>query len=181
MRSFTLAIAIPVALAVTASSLSAQSADASPGAQEIAQLFTKQKDVSKQKYGVTAEKFAEVTSVPVVLDDALAYAGHYEDAGFGVSLDLRADGGELTGSGTEPTNGWPRKFTLDRIRISGGLLTARKRYEDGTTRAFEAAFLERSERDAPNAAFSRRFGLGMRAAGPSFNGVNADKLFYERS
>ena len=178
MRTLILAIAIPVTLAASSQSLSAQNAKASSGAREIAELFTKQEDVAKPKYGGVAEKYDAVNSVPVVLADAREYAGHYEDAVSGVSLDLRVEGDKLVGSGTEPTDKFPRKFTLDRIRISGGLLTARKRYDDGQTVAFEAAFLERIEKDAPNAEPTRVFGLGTRATAP---GITADKLFYERT
>ena len=181
MRALILAIAIPVTFAASSQSLSAQNAKAASGAREIAELFTKQEDVAKPKYGAAAEKYDAVNSVPVVLDDVREYAGRYEGADAGVSLELRVEGDKLVGSGTEPTAKWPRKFTLDRIRISGGLLTARKRYDDGMTVPFEAAFLERSESDAPDAAPVRRFGLGTRAPAGGTNGVGADGLFYERT
>ena len=181
MRTLILAIAIPVTFAASSQSLSAQGAKAAPGAQEIAQLYTKQTDVSKQPFGVVSEKQAEVSSVPVVLDDIREYAGLYEDAEKGVSLELRVEGKNLVGTGTEPTRKFPRKFTLDRIRISGGLLTARKRYDDGLTVTFEAAFLERSESASANAEPTRRFGLGTRVPADGANGDSADRLFYERT
>ena len=187
MRRLILTAALPIALATSVCTAGAQSAapaetpDPSPAALRISKLFSQHQEATPAKYGASAEQYLDVRAVPLVLEDLHAYAGTYKVADYGLTLELRVEGDQLVGNGTEPTATWPRSFTLDRIRVDRGLLTARKRYEDGNTASFEAVFMEQFRKDAPDDAPARSLGIGTRISPLAIQGVRVDKLFFEKS
>ena len=177
MRTF-VAIALFVACAV---SVASQQISSQTRAQAIAQAFNKHKHVVKVKLGVSREKFKDVQSEPVVRQNAAEYAGTYamEDLGFVINLQVGSDG-RIQATGTEQGEQQSRTFRLENAKIDGALLTGTKVYPDGTTEKFEAAFLNRTVREAPAAAGVTTFGLGVVLVTPvQANGITYDKLFYQ--
>ena len=179
MRQLPAVILIAVA---APASLGAQAAPAR-SATEIAHIFTKQKHAVKERHGVRTEKFADVRSQPVVLQDTRGYAGEYHatDHGFTLRLRVSADG-SVGGDGEEPgLSGTRRRFRLSDARISEGVLRATKAYDDGESVRFQGAFLERTDRGSPTAEGTRTFGLGVPDVRVDLGGgMQLDRLFYER-
>ena len=129
-----------------------------PGAraQTLAGEFSKLKNVTKTKHGVSHRKYAEVVSEPWVatLRD---YRGTYASADDFAHLNLAIDAnGRVTGEGRDSED-----FTLRDVVIKDALLTGTKVYRNGRTAPFEAAFLKRSARTSPNAAFTTLYGVGF--------------------
>ena len=179
MRQLSVVILIA---AVGPASLGAQTAP-TRSAVEIAQIFTKQKHAVKERHGVRTEKFADVRSQPVVLQDPTGYAGEYHSTDHGFTLRLRVSAdGSVGGEGEEPgLSGARRRFNLRDARISEGVLRATKTYDDGESVRFQGAFLDRTDRRSSTAEGTRMFGLGVPDVRVDLGGwMQLDRLFYER-
>ena len=145
-----------ILLSIAAAPLAAQT----PGAraQMLAGEFSKFKDRTKTRDGVSHRKYAEVVSEPWVatLRD---YRGTYASPDDFAYLNLAIDAsGRVTGEGRDREH-----FTLRDVAVADALLTGTKVYQNGKTAPFEAAFLKRSARTSPNEAFTTRYGVGFLA------------------
>jgi len=180
MRIFVL-ITLILACSVTAAS---QALSSQTRAQQLAASFNKFKSLSKEKHGVTKEKYKDVHSEPVVNQNIGDYSGVYEVSylSFGIKLQVES-AGQIQGSGYEPAgeDNQQRTFRLEQARITEGLLTATKVYANGATEKFEGVFINRTERNSPNDTGVTAFGLGVLLSTPrEHGGITYDKLFYER-
>ncbi|MBC7931742.1 MAG: hypothetical protein H7Z38_14375 [Rubrivivax sp.] len=177
MRKFLAALILALSL-VTSDAVARQS-DAQQRARELAALFSKSKHSVKEKRGVRVEKFLEVRGEPAVKTDVREYSGTYEsDSDCAVSIKVGSDG-VVEASGCEPSSERPRKFTLRGAQVSGAMLTGTKVYEDGSTGKFEGVFINRTERNSPNAAVVTTFGLGVVFDPPTVgDGFVMTRLFY---
>jgi hypothetical protein len=137
----------------------------------------------KEKYGVRVEKYKEVRSEPAIRANVRDYAGSYEVAGLGLSLDLKVNSsGTISATGYEQVNEavW-REFTLRNTRINGALLTATKVYSDGATEPFEGVFINRTSFDSPTARGVTTFGLGVIGRWREISqGMSTNRFFFER-
>jgi len=129
----------------------------------LAREFSKKKDATKSKHGVTVRKYYEVVSVPWRASPA-EYAGHYTSET--IVLDVRAGANdEVLVSGTDT-----RPFEVRDARITDGVLSGLKVYRNGSTEPFEAAFLKRSDRDRPEKPFAAYYGIGILVDAPPGSG-----------
>jgi hypothetical protein len=168
-------IALFVACAVSAFS---QQLSSQARAQAVAEAFSKNKHVVKEKFGVRVEKYKDVKSEPLVKQNIGDYSGAYQEPslGFVISVQVGSDG-RVQANGNE--NG--RVFKLENAKIEGAVLTASKVYKDGTTEKFEGVFLKRTDRNRPTDPGVTIFGLGVMLNAPvELNGNTYDKLFYQR-
>ena len=147
-------------------------------AQAVAETFSKNKHVVKEKFGVRVEKYKDVKSEPAVRQNIGDYSGAYEVSGLGFVINLQiGTDGRVQANGSESG----RVFRLENAKIDGALLTASKVYKDGTTETFEGVFLKRTDRNSPTDAGVTMFGLGVVLNTPvELNGNTYDKLFYQR-
>ena len=142
-------------------------------AQTLAGEFSKFKNETRTKTGVSHTKYKEVVSEAWVAG-AGAYAGHYL-ADDPIHLDIQIDAnGNARGSGRDEG-----PFQLRDLKIAGGLITGVKAYADGRTEKFEAVLLKRSARDSANEPFTMRYGIGM-LADLSHAGVGEVRIFAEK-
>jgi len=169
-------LALFVACAVTAVS---QQLSSQTRAQAIAEAFTKNKHVVKEKRGLRMEKYKDVRSEPLVKQNIADYSGVYEVPDLGYRIDIRVGtDGTVQASGHE-TSPQSRTFKLENAKIEGALLTASKVYQDGTTETFEGVFLKRTDRNSPTDGGVTILGLGVVLSAPfELNGLTHDKLFY---
>ena len=126
-------------------------------AQVLAGEFSKFKNETRTKKGVSRTKYKEVVSEAWVAP-ASAYAGRYlsDDP---VHLDIEIDAnGNASGTGRDDA-----RFQLRDVTVASGLLTGVKVYAGGRTEKFEAVLLKRATRDSANEQFSVRYGIGMLA------------------
>lgn len=179
--------AVIMSLSIVAANLSAQTIATSGEAQSrtavIAASFTKFKDVTKSKHGVTKSKYRRVESEPAVRANPADYSGSYQVPELGFALQLRVDSrGVVSGSGYEPLSGTvSRAFTLRNGIVEGGLLTATKVYANGETERLEGAFMNRSSFESPTDKGITTFGFGTLSRPIEVSGMTIDKLFYESS
>jgi hypothetical protein len=181
LHRFALALAALIFPAFAAAqTVPAPSADTR--ARVLAASFNKSKHLSKEKRGIRKEKFLEITSAPAMKADPAAYSGNYEVEGMGFSLDLRvAPDGTVQGTGhdiIEIESNVMRPFTLTNARVRGALLTATKKYADGTTQRFEGVFIDRTTKNSPTDPGSTVFGLGVTGDFGYVAGITLTKLFY---
>jgi hypothetical protein len=155
--------------------------DAQHRAQELAARFNKNKHKVKDKRGVHIDIKIDITSVPVA-KPAGEYAGAYNAwDSYSMQLQVGSDG-QLTGSGTEPSENGERAFTLRDTRLEGALLTGTKVYQDGSTERLEAVFISRTTRSNMQDRDETVFGLGVVYDQPlttGDHGFQTDKIFYE--
>lgn len=108
---------------------------------------------------------------PVVKQNVADYAGRYYGFEAGYYIEVRVDtGGRLATTSFEGE----RRAELQNIRLDEGRLKATKVYDDGTTKEFTAAFVNRVLNGVSD------FGLlveGSVAVAPS---VTVDRIFYRR-
>ncbi|HUQ20529.1 MAG TPA: hypothetical protein VM099_13020 [Gemmatimonadaceae bacterium] len=151
-------------------------------ANEIMTLFTKHKEVSKSKRGVTRERYKDVRAEPVVRSNLESLSGTYEDQGFGFVYRIRVDAnGRVTGSGEEPIEeGVKRTFTLSNATVSGALIRGTKVYAGGRTQPLEGAFLNRISRESPADPGTSAFGLGI-VGDFTFGQWMLNRIFLERT
>jgi hypothetical protein len=148
-------LVVPIAL-LLASAAPVFAQTASTEAAALAEAFTKKRDGSKTRHGVTRSKYREVMAQPWVAASIREYAGRYEsEEGQFLNISV-ADGGVVTGSGRDDQGA----FELRSARISGAALKAIKAYTHGGSALLEAAFMDRSDRDSPDAAFLKLRGIG---------------------
>ncbi len=141
---------------------------------EIVGMFTKSKNVQKQKRGITTSVFIERHGEAFTGSDV---NGAYAVDGLPLTLDLRGNGG--SGADRRGT------FTLRDIRRDGALLTATKVYANGRTAKLEGAFMTlvtRAGKTADDATTTRTFGLGVVLDEPYVldGGVELERVFFER-
>ena len=178
---------IMLASTTLVASASAQTVSSASEAQSrtrvIAASFSKFKNVSKTKRGITKSKYLRVTSEPAVRTNPADYSGVYEVSDFGLALNLNVDSrGVVTGSGTEPlTEDVRRTFTLRDGRIQGALLTATKVYANGRSERLEGAFMNRMTFESPTDKGSTIFGLGTIGKTIQMHGQTFDRFFYEKT
>ena len=156
-----LAYATPLAAQTTASQFAAQ--------------FTKKKDATKSKKGVTVHKYREIVSKPWTFDDVRKYTGHYADEWFSIDIAVDANGAARA-SGVDHVGA----FELRNGQITDGVLTGRKQYHNGVSAPFEAVFLIRSDRDAPNDPFTVLYGIGYIVEEPTGSGIQEQRFFLTR-
>jgi hypothetical protein len=174
---------LSVLLAVPAGPQPPATPGTSSKADTILRAFNKRKHVVKEKFGVRVEKFKEVRSVPVVMNDIRAYAGVYTVPDLRFSLTLHVDtAGKVSGTGLDRApadwGAW-RAFTLRAARIEGALLTASKVYEDGRIEPLEGLFIRRTELTSPSDPGKSSLGLGVLQR-VEVGGVICDRLFFEK-
>jgi hypothetical protein len=184
MRIFSIVAALACCLLLITSNVLAQGTGAQQRAQELAAAMSKSKHSVKEKHGVRVEKFKEIRSEPAMRSDVRSYAGAYEsDMGYALSLQVAANG-QVEGSGSEPSpKGGTARYTLRDARIEGALLTGTKVYEDGSTERVEGVFINRTERDSPQASGVTSFGIGVVYDPPKVNpefSFSITRLFYQR-
>ena len=141
---------------------------------EILAMFSKQKNVQKQKRGVVKSVFVERHAEPVVGREV---SGTYEVDGAELTMRLTRDGG----SGVDRRG----TFTLRDMRRDGALFTATKVYTTGRTATLEGVFMElvtRAGKTPADATTTRTFGLGVVLDEPLVvpGGVLMERVFYER-
>jgi len=141
---------------------------------EILSMFTKSKNVQKQKRGVMKSVFVERHGEAFTGTDV---NGAYAVDGLELTLDIRGN----AGSGKDRHGA----FTLRDVRRDGALLTATKVYANGRTAKLEGAFMTlvtRAGKTADDATTTRTFGLGVVLDEPyELDGnVYLERVFYER-
>jgi hypothetical protein len=141
---------------------------------EIVAMFSKSKNVQKQKRGVTKSVFVERHGQPIAGGDV---SGFYAVDGLELTLRLTQNGGE----GTDRRGA----FTLRNVRRDGALLTATKVYANGRTRMLEGVFMDlvtRAGKTPEDATTTRMRGLGVVLDEPYAVGgsVYLERVFYER-
>lgn len=167
---------------VVASAQVAASMGAQARSQAIAASFSKFKNISKEKHGVTKAKYLKIESQPVVKANPEDYSGTYEVSDLGFALQLRVDhSGKVEGTGYEPIvdPAVRRTFTLRDGRIDGALFTATKVYANGQSERLEGVFIDRKTFESPTDKGLTRFGLGVIGKPVEISGMTLDKLFFE--
>jgi len=174
-----LALSLPVGVVSAQSGTSSQ---AQSRTRAIAASFTKFKNVSKTKRGITKAKYLKVESEPVVKSNPADYSGVYQVPGMDFALDLSVDrNGVVTGSGYEVLSGSvKRTFTLRDGRVEGALLTATKVYAGGGTQNIEGAFMNRTSFESPTDKGQTVFGFGARITPVELDGNTFDRLFFDK-
>jgi hypothetical protein len=150
--------------------------------QVIAASFSKFKNLSKEKHGVTKSKYLKIESQPAVKANLEEYSGTYEVSDFGFALRLHVDhSGKVEGTGYEPIvdPAVRRMFTLRDGTIEGALITATKVYANGKSERLEGVFMNRTTFESPTDKGLTRFGLGVIGKPVEVSGLTLDKLFYE--
>ena len=144
-------------------------------AEQLAIQFTKKKDQTKHKKGVTIRKFHEVRAEPWEVTHVQVYAGSYDSDIMKLHIDVSGSG-DVVGSGSDP-----RSFRLRNARIVDGFLTGTKVYESGRTEPFEAAFLKRYDVVEPGGSEMMLKGIGMIIDAPPGHGMTGPmKVFMVR-
>jgi hypothetical protein len=150
--------------------------------QVIAASFSKFKNLSKEKHGVTKSKYLKIESQPVVKANPEDYSGTYEVSDLGFALRLHVDhSGKVEGTGYEPIMdpAVRRMFTLRDGKIDGALITATKVYANGKSERLEGVFIDRTTFESPTDKGSTRFGLGVIGKPVEVSGLTLDKFFFE--
>jgi len=105
---------------------------------------------------------------PVVKENVADYAGHYVGLE-NYYLEIKRDvDGQLSIVSQEGR----RRATLHNISLTGARLTATRVYEDGTTKEFEATFVNRILNG------DSRFGLMVENVEVRFEGLTFNRIFY---
>jgi hypothetical protein len=168
--------------AAVASAQVAAPTGAQARSQAIAASFSKFKDISKEKHGVTKAKYLKIESQPVVKANPEDYSGTYEVSDLGFALRLRVDrSGRVEGTGYEPIldPAVRRTFTLRDGKIEGALITATKVYANGESERLEGVFIDRTTFESRTDKGLTRFGLGVIGKPVEVSGLTLDKLFFE--
>jgi hypothetical protein len=159
------------------------SSAASSRAAQLTAMFSKSKNVVKEKRGVRLAKFLDIRSETATTTNPASFSGTYHsDFGFVLRLTAQSNG-RVEGSGQEPlsdTDNIARTFVVQNARIDGSLLTGTKVYRDGRREKLEGVFINRTSRDSPTDRGTTAFGLGVIIPPRYISGVTLEKLFYER-
>lgn len=148
-------------------------AEAQTRAEQLAVEFTKKKDVTKEKRGVSVRKYHEVISTPWQLPRAQDYSGLYASEPFTLDIRVAADG-TVTGSGHDHLG----TFDLRDGRFSQGVISAQRAYRHGRMRPIEAVFLKRQDRSAAADPFTHYLGLGYVDDAPAGSGVSGPMRYF---
>lgn len=175
-----------LALSIPAGAVSAQSGISSATqarTRAIAASFTKFKNVSKTKRGITKAKYLRVETEPAVRSNPADYSGVYEVQGMDFALTLSIDrNGAVTGSGYEPlSESVKRTFSLRDGRVEGALLTATKVYAGGGTERLEGAFMNRTSFESPTDKGQTVFGFGTLGKQVEVAGMTINKFFFDKT
>jgi hypothetical protein len=165
-----------------ASAQVAASTEVQAKSQVIAASFSKFKNLSKEKHGVTKSKYLKIESQPAVKANPEDYSGTYEVSDLGFALRLHVDhSGKVEGTGYEPIMdpAVRRMFTLRDGKIDGALITATKVYTNGKSERLEGVFIDRTTFESPTDKGSTRFGLGVIGKPVEVSGLTLDKFFFE--
>ena len=179
--------AVVMSLSIIATNLSAQTrasaADAQSRTAVIASSFTKFKDVTKSKRGITKSKYRRVETTSAVRANPADYSGVYAVPDFGFELNLSVDSrGVVTGTSYEPLNESVRRtFTLRNGTIHGALLRATKVYANGNTEPLEAAFMNRTSFETATDKGTTVFGLGALVKPVALHGMTLNRVFCEKA
>ncbi len=125
------------------------------------------KDVSGEQK-LKNKKWKEKRFEPVVKERMADYTGRYvglEDYYLEITLDVD---GQLSIASQEGA----RRATLRNISLTGSRVTATRVYQDGTTKEFEATFVNR----ILNGEY--RFGILMENVEVPFDGLTFNRIFY---
>jgi hypothetical protein len=142
-------------------------------AQVLAGEFSKFKNETRTKKGVSHTKYKEVVSEAWVAPVS-AYAGRYlSDDAIYLEIEIDADGA-ARGRGRDDV-----EFQLRDLKIASGLITGAKAYANGRSETFEAVLLRRSARSSANESFAVRYGIGM-LPDLSNSGVGELRVFAEK-
>jgi hypothetical protein len=152
---------------------------------EIADLFSKNKHVIKEKRGVRTEKYKNVSAEPLIAANPSSFSGTYRafDSDFVLRLSVSIDG-VVEGSGTDIVDSdsrISRSFTLVEGKVQGALLTVTKLYRDGKRESIEGVFMERTSFESPQDRGTKVFGLGVLTKPMQIDGNTVERLFYERA
>ena len=140
-------------------------------AHQIAAEFTKSKNATKIKHGVSHHKFKQVVSEPWRAS-MREYAGRYVSLGDESYLDVAVDmNGAVTARGRDE-----EMYQVRNARIDDAVLYGTKVYRDGRTEPFEGGFLKRSARSAPDDALTVSYGIGVLVAAPMSAGITGRVL-----
>lgn len=161
------------------------SVSASSRTREIAQMFSKNKHVVKEKRGVRTEKYKYVSAEPLIAANPTSLSGTYRafDSDFVMRLSVSSNG-IVEGSGTDLVDFDSKishPFTLVDGRVQGALLTVTKLYRDGKRESIEGVFMERTSFESPKDRGTKVFGLGVLTKPMQIGGNTVDRLFYERA
>ena len=138
-------------------------------ASELAAALDKTKYKKKEKHGVTTEFYIDIKNrLRSPAGGPGEFTGSYvcESGEYKLDLKISADG-TATGSGldTNMDEEKPLAFTLRDARVDGSLLRATKVFDDGSTEAFEAVFVDRTTSTGRNAqaidSTETEFGIGF--------------------
>jgi hypothetical protein len=159
--------------------------------QSLVAALDKTKYKKKEKKGFSLELYVDVKNTAALRSNPSEYSGTYESDQN--RLDLTVDSsGNATGSGFDDVyNGSGTvKFTLRDAKVEGALLTGVKIYENGETRKFEAAFVDRTVSSGKNTnqieSREKAFGIGYLEGGavgaPGTGEMNnsTNRIFLER-
>ena len=180
-------IVLALGLLFVAGPLSAQTFGSTTESQSrtrtIVASFSKFKNVSKTRRGITKQKYLKVESKAAIKANPADYSGVYEVPGIAFALNLTVDpNGVVTGTGYEPlSESIRRSFTLRNGRIEGALLTATKVYAGGESAKLEGAFMNRTSFDSPSATGVTVFGFGTIGPQIEVSGVTINRFFYDKT
>jgi hypothetical protein len=160
----------------------ASATDVQSRTRTIVASFSKFKNGSKTRRGITKAKYMKVESEAAVKANPADYSGVYEVPGIAFALNLTVDrNGVVTGTGYEPlAESVRRTFTLRGGRVQGALLTATKVYAGGESERLEGAFMNRTSFDSPTATGVTVFGFGTLGPQIEVSGMTINRFFYAR-
>jgi hypothetical protein len=154
----------------------AQDLSAKEKAEGLAAEFNKEKNKVKEKNGIVKEKHKKIEATPDIRTDEGGYAATYEMEGFNQFITLsKNDKGEWQADFTgKKDNEMINTGKLTDIKIESALLTGTLVLPDGSTKMFEAVFINRFVNGEPDK------GLGFKQVLSLSNGMIVDKAYYKR-
>lgn len=154
----------------------AQDRSAKEKAEGLAAEFNKEKNKVKEKNGVIKETHKKVEATPDIRPDEAGYAASYEMEGFNQFITLsKNDKGQWQADFTgKKDNALINTGKLTDIKIEDALLTGILVLPDGSTKPFEAVFVNRFVNGEPDK------GLAFKQVLSLSNGMIVDKAFYKR-
>jgi hypothetical protein len=159
--------------------------------QSLVAALDKTKYKKKEKKGLSFELYVDVKNTAAVRSNPSEYSGLYDSDQNRLELNV-ASNGAATGSGYDDLNNGAGtvKFTLRDAKVEGALLTGLKVYENGETRKFEGAFVNRTVASGKNVneieSRETKFGIGWLEGGavvtPGMGETNSwtNRIFLEK-
>lgn len=173
-----------IAIFLTGLSCQIYAQNAAPQAQVLAAALDKTKYKKKEKKDIKIEIYINIKNQPVIKSNQAEYSGVYASDGYTLELKIAADG-SAEGSGYDAAN-WTANspklvFTLKDARVAGGVLTATKVFDSGSTERLEAVFVNRTVSSGTNAGnieeSKTTFGLGFVQSAKDWQ----NRVFLERN